>query len=135
MIYLLDSNIISAMLKQDQTVIEKTKNAYRDGNTLCISAYNHFEILRGLELPEHQRRYNDYQQLLLSWEILEFNLITFEIAASIYQNLKRQGELIEDPDLLIAANAMQHSATLVTDNTKHFARIWGLRLENWIDRT
>jgi tRNA(fMet)-specific endonuclease VapC len=133
--YLLDSNTIAALIRKDVLVAKRLKEAFRNDHKVTISAYNHFEIIRGLYLPEHQRRYDTYKELLLSWEILAFDLQTFEIAARIYQILKPMGLLVDDPDLLIAANAIQHNATLVTDNTKHFERIEGLKLENWIERT
>ncbi len=51
--------------------------------------------------------------------------------AQIKAELASRGELLEDPDLLIAATALQHEAPLVTHNASHFARIPGLRLEDW----
>jgi tRNA(fMet)-specific endonuclease VapC len=63
------------------------------------------------------------------------NMDILDIASSIYQQLKPLGRLIEDADTLIAATALHEKAILVTDNTKHFARVPGLQLENWIERT
>ncbi len=50
--------------------------------------------------------------------------------AQIKAVLAARGEILEDPDLLIAATALQHEAPLVTHNASHFARIAGLRLED-----
>ena len=47
--------------------------------------------------------------------------------------LRRQGQLIPDLDLLIAATAHAHDLTLVTRNRRHFSRIPGLRLYEPID--
>jgi predicted nucleic acid-binding protein len=52
-------------------------------------------------------------------------------AASIYAVLHRQGQLISDADILIAATALSHGLTLVTENPDHFKRIIGLRTESW----
>lgn len=46
-------------------------------------------------------------------------------------NLRQQGLLIEDFDLLIAATALVHNLILVTNNTKHHSRVPGLGIENW----
>jgi tRNA(fMet)-specific endonuclease VapC len=135
MIYLLDTNIIAALIKPDLSVREKFKQEFEAGHNLSLSHYNHYEVIRGLELPEYQRKYNDYQILLKGLTLFVHDLRTFEIAAKLYQTLKAQGNLIEDPDLIIAATALQHGAILVTDNTKHFARVPHLQLENWIERT
>jgi tRNA(fMet)-specific endonuclease VapC len=42
------------------------------------------------------------------------------------------GTAIGGNDLLIAAQAIAHDHTLVTDNDKEFSRIDGLRVENWL---
>ena len=51
--------------------------------------------------------------------------------AQIKAVLAARGEILEDPDLLIAATALQHETRLVTHNASHFSRIAGLRLEDW----
>lgn len=60
--------------------------------------------------------------------------ITPEIArrfGKIKAFLRATGNLIEDFDLLLAASALTHSLTLVTNNTSHFQRIPDLNLQNW----
>lgn len=44
----------------------------------------------------------------------------------------RLGTPIEDFDLAIAAHALVERATLAADNTRHFSRVAGLELENWL---
>lgn len=46
--------------------------------------------------------------------------------------LRREGMLLEDLDLLVAATAHTYSLTLVTNNVEHFRRIPGLHLDNWV---
>ncbi len=46
--------------------------------------------------------------------------------------LEKAGQRLDDADLLIAAITMVHEGVLVTNNTRHFERISGLRLENWV---
>ena len=53
-------------------------------------------------------------------------------AADIYGDLHRRGALIGDADILIAATAIHHSLTLVTNNENHFSRISNLTIENWL---
>jgi tRNA(fMet)-specific endonuclease VapC len=47
-------------------------------------------------------------------------------------DLRHRGELIEDANLLIASTALAYQLTVVTNNTRHFARISGLTIESWI---
>jgi tRNA(fMet)-specific endonuclease VapC len=52
-------------------------------------------------------------------------------AADIYAYLRRQGQLISDADILIAATALHHGLVLVTNNLPHFQRIPNLPISNW----
>jgi len=49
----------------------------------------------------------------------------------IKAQLRRQGNLIEDFDLLLAATAFANGLTLITNNSAHFGRVAGLILDNW----
>ena len=49
--------------------------------------------------------------------------------------LVKSGRMIEDFDLLIGCTAVANGMIMVTDNTKHFSRIHGIQLENWVDRS
>jgi tRNA(fMet)-specific endonuclease VapC len=46
--------------------------------------------------------------------------------------LARRGTPIGTFDTLVAAHALSLNLTLVTSNTEHFARVAGLRTENWL---
>lgn len=50
----------------------------------------------------------------------------------IYTALKKEGNLINDSDILIASIVKNHKAILVTNNEEHFSRIKGLQIENWL---
>jgi tRNA(fMet)-specific endonuclease VapC len=49
----------------------------------------------------------------------------------IRSDLERAGMRIGPNDLIIAATAVAYDLTLVTGNTREFARVAGLALENW----
>ena len=55
-----------------------------------------------------------------------------EVASDIYATLHRNGTLITDADILIAATALVFGLPLVTNNTGHFSRVQGLSLLNWL---
>ena len=57
---------------------------------------------------------------------------SLNIYARTKAELKRKGGLIDEFDLLIASVAIANGLILVTNNKKHFDRISGLKLENWI---
>ena len=59
-----------------------------------------------------------------------------EAAARVYGALRaaleRRGTPLAEPDLRIAAIALANNLTLITGNVRHFARVPGLRVENWL---
>ena len=54
------------------------------------------------------------------------------IFGDLKTQLRKQGMLIEDFDLVIAATVLTHGLTLVTNNVEHFRRIPRLPLESWV---
>ena len=52
------------------------------------------------------------------------------VAEALYGARRKSSEM----DMMIAASAISGGYTLVTNNTRHFARIDGLTLDNWVDR-
>ncbi|MBQ3346267.1 MAG: type II toxin-antitoxin system VapC family toxin [Synergistaceae bacterium] len=54
-----------------------------------------------------------------------------DIYGQIRADLERKGQLIGNNDMLIAATALTHNATLITNNTQEFSRIDGLNLSDW----
>ena len=134
MIYLLDTNTLSAAINQNQDVIVQIETAFANGHTLAISLITYFEIERGLELPRYQVKNARFKRWLTQLEVSPIDQNTMDVAAKIWQQLRPKGLILEDADTVIAATALCEDAVLVTDNTKHFARIPHLQLENWIER-
>ena len=66
-------------------------------------------------------------------EVIPFSPDAERHYASLRHRLERKGTPISGNDMLIAAHALSLDATLVTANTREFARIEGLKLENWLE--
>lgn len=66
-----------------------------------------------------------------AFEIISADRECAEIFGMLKASLKKSGTLLDDFDLIIASCAMTNNLTLVTNNTKHFGRIDGLKLTNW----
>lgn len=54
------------------------------------------------------------------------------IAGDILAEMKKNGQIIGIEDVLIAASALANQCRLVTTNVRHFSRIKGLVVENWL---
>jgi tRNA(fMet)-specific endonuclease VapC len=55
-----------------------------------------------------------------------------DVAADVYAHLHASGQPVGDADILIAATALVHHLTVVTNNESHFRRIPGIDVENWL---
>lgn len=128
--YLLDSDTIIYYLNGDKEITEKISKVHV--NKLYTSSINQAELFYGAYNSKHIRGNVDVIKRFLTFlEILPFEKNTADIYGKIKSNLKKNGELIADMDLCIAAIAISNKMTLVTNNTKHFKRITELKLENW----
>jgi tRNA(fMet)-specific endonuclease VapC len=65
--------------------------------------------------------------------ILEWSQDAAKHYAEIRAELKKKGSMIGANDLMIAAHARSLAATVVTNNTRDFARVKGLKIENWMN--
>ncbi|WP_460972817.1 PIN domain-containing protein [Spirosoma migulaei] len=85
--------------------------------------------------PERRQRNRenfDEFQAIFGGRILSIGRVLHEYARQ-KTALRRAGQTVDDFDLLIGATAIVHDLTLVTRNTRHFANMSGIQLENWID--
>ena len=128
--YLLDTNIVSNLVRPRPTPSLQDWMAQQDDNRLFIASLTVAEIQRGiLELPVGRRRDDldrwfagpEGPQALFAGRVLSFD----ESAALIWARLMAEGRLAGRPrsglDMLIAAVAEANDCVVVTDNERHFA--------------
>ena len=65
--------------------------------------------------------------------ILPFDDAAAERHGSLRATLESEGKPLDEPDLRIAAIALSRSLILVTANVRHFERVDGLEIQNWLD--
>lgn len=70
--------------------------------------------------------------LLSKVTIIDYNRAAADRFGRLRAVLRREGITVAPLDLQIAATALAHDLTLVTHNTRHFERVPGLRLEDWL---
>ena len=133
MIYALDTNIISYILNGN-AVLEKKLNAVisSGNNKIVIPLIVYYEARRGLLDNRAVRKMRSFDKLCVRLNVDSLTAADMDTAAVIYDNKKRAGTLIEDDDILIAAQCVTNKYILVTNNVKHFDGIDGLNFENWI---
>ena len=129
----LDTNIITAFLKNDLRVVERVSNYLDLFDKLTINIISYYEILRGLKDLGNQEKLRSFEDFIEANELVLIRKETVEQAAEIYAYLKKDGNLIEDADILMAAISIVEDLVLITNNTSHFNRVKGLSLDNWIN--
>ncbi len=86
----------------------------------------------GAEKKQSPRLAAQLEAVLGALEVLPFAKPSDITYGSVRTHLEQIGRPIGANDLLIAAQALALGHTIVTDNEKEFARVKGLRLENWL---
>jgi len=131
--YVLDTNVVSQLMKGDQNVINRLQQTTRTDVFLPSPVVA--EIAYGISrLPKSKRKEAlSSRFLLIKGELLRATWTdeVSEAFGAIKANLERKGERIEDFDAAIAAHAMAAEFVLVTANLKHMLRIAGVRIEDW----
>ena len=93
-------------------------------------------VLSELQYGIRKSRWRKTNQALLDEFLLDFNISDYATGAAIFYgelraDLEKRGQPIGPMDMMIAAHALSLDSTLVTHNTHEFARVKGLRLEDW----
>jgi len=132
--YAFDTNVIIDYLRGNENIKKKIVISLSMGDILTIPSIAYYEVMRGFKESEATKRLNNFKMLLKNLQVLyleENNMQALNMAARIYERLRKSGKLIEDNDIYIAATAIANDAVLITDNIKHFSRVQGLSLVNW----
>jgi tRNA(fMet)-specific endonuclease VapC len=129
---LLDTDILSAVMKGNPAVIARASAYLDEHGALAFSLITRYEILRGLKAKKATAQLVAFDRFCEGCLILPLSDEIVVRAADIYAALKERGEPIGDADILIGASAQVHGLVVVTNNEDHFSRIPGLEVENWI---
>ena len=128
--YLLDTNVLSALIRDPQGPISQ-RIAAAGEETVCTSVLVAAELRYGAHKSGSVRLAERVDLILSTLEILPLEVPADRHYGDIRQRLARLGTPIGPNDLLIAAQARSLDLTVVTANERAFARVPGLRVENW----
>jgi tRNA(fMet)-specific endonuclease VapC len=130
--YLLDTNICIYLIKKrpPEALVQFKRHSPQD---VAISTVTLFELEYGVQKSQYFERSQDaLARFLLPLNLVDIDRFAAVDAAVIRAELEKKGMPIGPYDLLIAGLARSRNMTLVTNNTREFERIDGLRLENWV---
>lgn len=125
--YLIDTDWVILALRGNNSAQVLLDSLAPDG--LAISLITYGEVYEGIYYGRDQRASEaGFHQFLRGVTIISLNRRSMRHFARIRGELRRTGQIIGDPDILIAATALYHDLILVTQNVAHFQRIPQLRL-------
>jgi tRNA(fMet)-specific endonuclease VapC len=128
--YILDTNIVIYVIKRRPEELLDTFNAH--AGHMCISSITLAELIHGVEkssLPERNRR--NVEDFISRLDVLSYDDSAAAHYGDIRADLERKGTIIGVNDLHIAGHARSRGLILVTNNTKEFERVEGLRIMDW----
>jgi tRNA(fMet)-specific endonuclease VapC len=128
--HMLDTNICIYVMKRHSLGLRQKFNAMAE--QLCISSITLGELHYGAEKSARRvENLTEIENFAARLEVLSFG----EKAAAHYGQLRAELERAGKPcgphDMQIGAHARSEGLVLVTNNTREFARMPGLRSENW----
>ena len=128
--FLIDTDICSAHLRNVRGVGARF---VQHGGQLCISAVSLGELYAWASRAKSPPRHLEGLIALLSdMTILEVDNEVARRFGQVRGRMLDRGQIVPGMDLLIAATALVHNLTMVTHNTRHFADIPGLAIEDWL---
>jgi tRNA(fMet)-specific endonuclease VapC len=132
--YLLDTNACIALINGTEiNVRRRFKRAVGRESVILLSSIVAFELWYGV--AKSQRKDSNTQRLEtflggpLEWAL--FDEDDARAAGTVRAELETVGRPVGAYDVLLAGQARRRGATLVTSNTKEFARVQGLKWEDW----
>lgn len=126
--FLLDSNVVIALIRLEPRVVQRLNT--HDPDDVATSAICIFELaygaLKSSRVAENLTVLGD-----VALQTLDLTATDARAAGEVRYQLERAGTPIGAYDTLIAGQALARNLTLVTRNTREFLRVDGLRVENW----
>ncbi len=129
--FMLDTNICIYIIKQKPIKVLKHFTQYSPGDIL-ISSITIAELRYGVEKSLHvQQNHDALSGFIVPLEIAAFDEKAAEEYGKVRAQIEKKGQPVGSMDMLIGAHALSLGVALVTNNTKEFRRIKGLKVENW----
>lgn len=129
-----DTDILSAALRRNPPLAVIRRLAVIPASCQFTTAITYGELLYGAEKRGASSLADRVRGLLAhAVTILPFDDAAAVRYGSLRASLESDGTPLDEPDLRIAAIALSRSLILVTGNVRHFDRVDGLEIQNWLD--
>ncbi|MEP1894777.1 MAG: tRNA(fMet)-specific endonuclease VapC [Alloalcanivorax venustensis] len=129
--YMLDTNICIFTIKNKPAEVREAFG--RSQGQLCISSVTLMELIYGTERSAAPREnLAVVEGFAARLEVLDYDPQAAMHTGQLRAELARTGQPIGPYDQMIAGHARSQGLILVTNNTREFQRVPGLRIEDWV---
>ena len=128
--YMLDTDSVSFALRGHGHIAARLLD--RRPSELCISSVTLAELRYGADMRRSRKLHRLIETFATAVTVEAFDRSAADRFGSVASALARHGTPIGGFDTLIAAHALALGLTLVTNDSKHFGKVAGLKTENWV---
>jgi len=131
--FMLDTNICIYIAKNRPAQVKARFERLKPGQ-LVMSAITYGELHYGAEKSNQRARaLAQIAKMIQDVPVVDIGAIAAEAYGEIRAALEKQGGMIGNNDLWIAAHALSLGVTLATNNESEFRRVAGLSVQNWVN--
>ncbi len=128
--FIVDTDILIEFLRGNPLLAEKFPKHQEE---LFTTSINIAELVYGAwKSKKQEKSLSEVEVLLQNIRILNFTVSSAHRFGEIKSALERKGMPLSDTDLFIASIALASNSIFVTHNTKHFLKIPGLKVIDWL---
>jgi len=131
--YVLDTDHCIGLLRDNPKIVSKFRSLHKD-TVLYTTIITIAELLYGAyRLPNPPERLKEVDAFQEDIEVFGLDLTAAKVYGRLKAELAQKGEILADNDLFIASITLSRGLVLVTHNSRHYKRITGLILEDWLE--
>ena len=131
--YCFDTDTLSAVIRRDPPLHLIRRLAQVAPTDQATTTINLGELLYGAARRGSEQLASRVREVVATaTSILPFDEDAAEVYGPLRAQLERAGRRLDEPDLRIASIALSRELTVVTGNVRHFSRVPGLAVENWL---
>ena len=131
MLYMLDTNICSYIIRNKPQSIKEKLQEVEKNNTIALSSIVVSELLYRATKKDSPKLMRIVSAFIDNFIIYDYSKVSAQAYANIRTDLEKKDQIIGANDLLIASHALSLGAVLVTNNRREFKRVEKLSLEDW----
>jgi len=128
---LIDTDILSLFFRNHSKVADRFASYLVQHKKINFSIITYYEIVSGLKHRDAYKKMSQFLEFASKNSVFPLTEKSVTVSGEIYAELRKEGNPLDDIDLLIAGTAIVNNMVLITRNKHNFERIRKLEVENW----